>query len=126
MRVQDILSEEVSQRELYTVERFADDLWRQYGIDVQFTKHFVERVNDPRNNPPIYVDDLIDMFRKEYHSQGEHISQLPDQSQGVMRDMFTKLNLPFVIIDGKRGKTMVTKTAMRKKDFRTSNPTFDV
>ena len=125
MKLKDIF-EDITPQELYTVERFADNLWSKYGVDVQFTKHFMDRVNDPRNQPPIYVDDLIDMFRKEYQQQGQHIAQLPDQAQSVMRDLITKLNLPFVIASGYRGKQMIVKTAMRKKNFQTSNPVFAV
>jgi hypothetical protein len=118
--------EDITPRELYTVEKFADDLWSAYGIDVQFTKHFIDRVNDPRNKPPIFVDDLIDMFRKEYQHQGASIAALPTQSQGVMRDMITRLNLPFVMTGGKNNKTMVAKTTMRKDKFTTTSPVFDV
>lgn len=126
MKVQDILGEDITQQELFTVERFADSMWSKYGVDVQFTKHFMDRVNDPRNQPPIYVDDLIDLFRKAYQQQGQHIAQLPDQAQSVMRDMITQLNLPFVIVDGYRSKKLIAKTAMRKKNFGTSNQVFSV
>lgn len=125
MKVCDIL-EDITPQELYTVSQFADDLWNRFGIDVQFTKHFIERVNDPRNNPPIYVDDLIDMFRKEYQQHGHNIAQLTDQTQGVMRDMVTKLNLPFVLVKGYRDTKLVAKSIIRKPNFQTTNPIFSV
>lgn len=118
MKLRDIL-EDITQRELYTAERFANDLWNKLGIDVKFSSHFVDQVNLPRNQPPIYIDDIIDMFRKAYRQHTGDISKIPDQDEGVLKDVFTKLNLPFVITHEYGGKTLIAKSTMRKKDFTT-------
>lgn len=125
MKLEDIF-EDITPQELYTVERFANDLFNKLGVDVQFSAHFVQRVNDPRNKPGIYVDDLIDMFRKEYQQHGKDLAQLPGEAQGVLRDAFTKLNLPFVITQRYGGKTLLAKSTMRKKVFGTTSKMFTV
>ena len=45
--------EEVTQKQLNDLERFADRLLDKFGIDVEFTKHFADRMNDDRNKPAI-------------------------------------------------------------------------
>ena len=44
-------NEDFSQRDVNDLEKFADRILKKYKIDVEFTKHFVDRLNDPRNSP---------------------------------------------------------------------------
>ena len=60
------VNEDISSSELSYVERFADSLWGKLGIDVRFSRHFIDRLNDQRNGEPISVDELIRLFLKEY------------------------------------------------------------
>jgi hypothetical protein len=116
------LFEEVSQKDLSDVERFATNLWGRLGVDVRFSYHFIGRVNDPRNRKPITVGELIRLFRKEYEEYGKVIAH--SDGEAVLKDALTSLNLPFVIKDENQGpddKTMVAKTIMRKPNFQTSN-----
>ena len=48
----------VTNYELSRLEQFLDRVWGQLGIDLVFTRHFLDRVNDPRNIRPITVDEL--------------------------------------------------------------------
>ena len=47
------LQAKFTQRDVDDIEKFADRILAKFGIDVQFTKHFVDRLNDPRNDPAI-------------------------------------------------------------------------
>jgi hypothetical protein len=125
MKIQEIF-EDITPQEMYTVERFANDLFHQYGIDVRFSGHFMDQANLPRNRPPIYVDDLVDMFRKAYRKYGGKIAELPDESQLVIKDLMTKLNMPFVISRRYGPKALVAKTVQRKQNFGTSNQVLPV
>ena len=40
---------EITKSDLDQVERYADKLFGALKIDVEFTKHFMDRVNDARN-----------------------------------------------------------------------------
>lgn len=125
MKIKEIVNEEISQLELNQVESFADKLWNKLGIDVQFTKHFIERLNDERNGKPITTAELIRLFKKEYESYGKRISNLSD-AEAVLKDLTTEINLPFIIKDIGNDKTLVAKTIMRKADFKTPDPEFVV
>lgn len=124
MKIQELM-EAVTQSELDQVERFADALWGKLGIDVEFTRHFMDRVNDERNGKPISSAELVRLFKKEYERNGKQIAQL-DGAEGVMRDLLTTVNLPFVIKDTQNGKELVAKTVMRKDDFKTPDPQYVV
>ena len=117
----------VSQSDLNQVERYADKLFAKVGLDVEFTKHFLQRVNDTRNQKPITSAELIRLFRQEYQKHGLTIGELPAEAEAVMKDMETDINVPFKIVLNKDGDLeLIAKTIMRKQDFKTSNQTFDV
>jgi hypothetical protein len=126
MKIKDIIVEEVTQSQLDSVERFADALWGKLGIDVNFTKHFIERINDERNKKPITSAELIRLFKKEYDRYGKTIASMDDHDEAVMKDLLTNINLPFVINDRNDQQQLVAKTVMRKADFKTPNPEFVV
>jgi len=117
----------VSQSDLNQVERYADKLFAKVGLDIEFTKHFLQRVNDTRNQKPITSAELVRLFRQEYQKHGLTIGELPAEAEAVMKDMETDINVPFKIVLNKDGDfELIAKTIMRKQDFKTSNQTFDV
>lgn len=120
------LCEEVTQTQLNDVEKFADKLWGKLGIDVEFTKHFIERMNDQRNGKDISAAELVRLFKKEYEKYGKDIKQIDDAGEALMTDLFTDVNLPFVMRHRKHGNELVAKTVMRKKNFKTNDPSYEV
>jgi predicted kinase len=116
------LDEKVNQSQIDQLEKFADRILAKYDIDVEFTRHFVDRLNDPRNNPEIKVVELQKFFKKIQKNKGKDIKSNPD-TQVVLKDLTTNLNLP-VVINYKDGEfEVVNKTIMRKKDFKTPDKT---
>jgi hypothetical protein len=109
--------------QIKSVEEYADKLFQGLGLDVEFTKHFKERINDPRNSKPITSAELIGMFKRAFQKSGKKIAEMPPQAQAVIQDMRTDLNSPFVIEYDPRSKEidLTMKTIMRKKDFQTTN-----
>ncbi len=120
------LFENVTQAQLNDVEKFADKLWAKLGVDIAFTKHFVERMNDDRNNKDISSAELIRLFKKEYERWGKDIKTIDDEGEAVLTDLFTTINLPFVMKDTADGKKLVAKTVMRKTNFKTPDPSYKV
>ena len=117
---------EVNQSQLNQVEKYLDKLWDKVGIDVEFTRHFMDRVNDARNNKPINTAELIKIYREVYKKYGKQISQLSRGTEIVLRDMDTDINVPVVLQwDGKE-LDMVAKTVMRKKNFMTRTKKYSV
>ena len=115
------VSEDFTQRDVNDLEKFADRILKKYGIDVEFTRHFVDRLNDPRNSPAIKVSELQKFFKKIQRNKGQNIRNNPDV-EAVLKDMSTNLNLPVVIkTKGDDSFEVTNKTIMRKKDFRTTS-----
>ena len=121
------IKEDVSKGELDQVEKYADKLFAAVGIDVEFTRHFLDRVNDERNKKPINTAELVRLFRLTYKKYGKKIPKMGPDAQAVIHDMETDINMPFVLnVDRSGMLDMVAKTVMRKKDFKTSNPKLNV
>ena len=126
-KVRDIY-EEISPADLNQLERFADKLFSKVGIDVEFTRHFLDRVNDERNKKPISSGELTRLFKQEFKKWGRPIAQMGPDQEAVMKDLQTDINMPFALKwDSKNNELdLVAKTVMRKKDFKTTNKEFPV
>ena len=122
------LNENITQKQLNAIESYADRLFRAVDIDVEFTRHFIDRVNDSRNKKQITQSELIRLFKQTYKKHGKQIPQMGDEAQAVIRDMQTDINMQFVLAYDNRNKELdlVAKTIMRKKGFKTSNKKLDI
>lgn len=115
------VKEDVSQQELNDLEKFADRLLNKFDIDIEFTRHFKDRMNDPRNKPAISVEELKSLFKKMADNKGKRIKK-HGNAEAVLKDMQSDLNLP-VVVNWKNGEfEVVNKTIMRKKGFKTTSP----
>lgn len=113
--------EEVSQKELNDLEKFADRLLNKFDVDIEFTRHFADRMNDKRNKPAITVAELQRLFKKMAQNKGKKIKK-HGNSEAILKDMQSDLNLP-VVINWKNGEfEVVNKTIMRKKAFKSPDP----
>ena len=110
------------------LEKFADKLFGKVGIDVEFTRHFLDRVNDVRNKKPITMSELTRLFKQEYKRWGKPIAQMGPDQEAVMKDLQTDINLPFALRwDSENNELdLIAKTVMRKADFKTPNQEFPV
>jgi len=124
------LMEEISQEQLNQVELFADRLFAKAGIDIKFTQHFVDRMNDDRNGKPISAAELIHLFKRTWVRYGRAMADFPDNFEAVIHDLSNDVNVPFTIrdtpLDTSLDKTLISKTVMRKKDFKTDNEKLSV
>ena len=110
----------ITREDIRELEKFADSLLKDYGIDVEFTRHFGDRMSDERNTPCINVKELKDFFRKVYNNKGMKIKG-NSGIEAILKDMQKNLNMP-VVIDYRNGEVELTfKTIMRKKNFSSPN-----
>ena len=118
----------LTQSELDQLEVFADRLFAKVGIDVEFTRHFLDRVNDERNVKQITASELTRLFKQEYKRWGKPIAQMGPDSEAVLKDLATDVNIPFALRWDKENNELdlIAKTVMRKKNFKTSNKEFEV
>ena len=117
------INEDITQTQLNQIETYADRLFKAVNIDINFTRHFIDRVNDKRNQKPINTAELTRLFKQTYKKHGKKIPKMGDDAQAVITDMQTDINMPFVLAFDDRRKEidLVAKTIMRKKDFNTPN-----
>ena len=118
----------VTQEQLNVLEKMLDKLFASLDIDVEFTRHFLDRVNDERNQKQITIFELTDLFGKVYNKYGKQIKELNPDAEAVLKDISTSINVPFVIeYDRRKGMLeLISKTVMRKKDFKTRNKVYKV
>lgn len=98
------------------------------GIDVRFSRHFADRVNDPRNGKDITVEEIARLFSEVYKEHGRILQQLGPAAEVLLTDLSTKLNVP-VVFDWDRTEEeldMVAKTIMRKNNYKTHTKTLPV
>ena len=113
---------EIKKSDLDQVEKYADRIFASLGIDVEFTRHFLDRANDKRNVKQITPAELTRLFKQSFKKFGKKIAQLGPDAEGVINDMKTDINMPFVLNLKGGVLELVAKTVMRKKDFKTSGP----
>jgi len=117
-----VIKEEITKPQLDSIEKYADGLFNKLGIDIEFTRHFLDRVNDKRNKKPITTAELIGMFKRLYKKHGKPLSKIDDDFNAVVKDFNNNINIPFAINVTDDDIEMYAKTVMRKKDFKTSTP----
>ena len=122
------LRETISKKDLDGIEKFADRLFAKVGIDVEFTRHFLDRANDERNKKQITTAELTRLFKQTFKTHGKKIPKLGPDAEAVIKDMQTDINMPFVLKWDKNSQEfeLVAKTVMRKKGFQTSNDVLSV
>ena len=117
------LNESLSKKVLHDLEKFADRLFSKLNIDIAFTKHFKDRINDERNEPEIKASEMVAFFKKAFKKHGKTIRDLGDKAQALLVDLQKELNIPFVLKWDKENNEfdLIAKTIMRKKDFHSPN-----
>ena len=111
----------ITRKNLDDIEKYADRLFAKVGIDVEFTRHFLDRVNDARNRKQITTSELTRLFKQSFKKYGKQIAKLGPAAQAVINDMRTDINMPFVLEPKGKELELIAKTVMRKKNFKTTN-----
>ena len=58
------INEDITQQQLDQIETYADRLFKAVNVDINFTRHFIDRVNDRRNQKPINTAELTRLFKQ--------------------------------------------------------------
>jgi hypothetical protein len=107
----DTSTNEMSMSQLKGVERYAEK--QLSPQDIEFTQHFFDRVNDPRNGKPISDAELTGFFKRLSKIKNKFKEFLEKYKEIVVRDKRYDINIPFV----KQANQAIAKTVMRKDDF---------
>jgi hypothetical protein len=114
------LVKEMAFADLQQVEKYADK--ELDPVDIYFTKHFFDQVNNPRNNKDISSAELIGFFKRLSKNKKKFVEFIKKYQEFVVKDNKTDINIPFVSQVNK----VLAKTIMRKQSFSTTNPVFYV
>ena len=116
--------EPLTQADLNLVEAYLDRVFSGLGMDVSFTRHFLDRVNDPRNKKQITKKELAQLFAKEYERYGKTLARLGPDQEALLTDLSSSINTPVALRWNRQKQTleMVAKTVMRKPGFRPNDP----
>jgi hypothetical protein len=119
---------EISKQQLDKIEQVLDKLFAEIDIDIEFSNHFLDRLNDARNKKQITVDELMKIYADTFSKYGTRIAKMKSGAEAMLKDISTDINIPFVLsLDKKTGTLdMTAKTVMRKKDFKTQTKRFVV
>ena len=122
----------ITRQELAEIESAVDGFFQEYGIDVDFQgkfTHFLERLNDPRNEAPIYMDELRDFFEDLANEYGDKIArQLNlERPSGVGSDFQfdIPIHMPFMLQWNPRKKMieLIPRTIKKQRDrWKSNNP----
>ena len=70
------LLEKLSWGEIHDAEAHIHQAFRVIGVEVEFTKHFIERINHERNKKDITVKELERLFGKALKTYGKKIHDM--------------------------------------------------
>lgn len=117
----------ITQKQIDQLEKYLDRVWKELDIDVEFTKHFKDRVNDSRNGKQITIEELKNLFMKIYSKHGKAINKSGNRHKdigAVLTDLQTNVNSPIFLKwdNNKKEFEMVASTVMRKKNFKPNSP----
>ena len=109
----------VGMKQIKAFESIVDKLFKKYGIDFKFTRHFGDRMGDDRNNPCISMKELAEFIKKMYARQGKSIKGVAG-AEAVLKDIQSDLNIPVAVTYDRKNDEfdVVMKTIMRKKNFK--------
>jgi len=131
--IESIITENyITRQELASIENAVDGFFKRYNIDVDFQgkfTHFIDRLNDPRNEAPIYTDELTDFFEDLANEYGDKIArQLElERPSGVGSDyqFDVPIHMPFMLQWNPRKKMieLIPRTIKKqRKRWQSNNP----
>ena len=122
----------ITRQELSSIETAVDGFFQRYGIDVDFQgkfTHFIDRLNDPRNEAPIYTDELRDFFEDLATEYGDKIARQLDLERptGVGSDyqFDIPIHMPFMLQwnPSKKIIELIPRTIKKQRDrWKSNNP----
>lgn len=126
-----LIEEKITKAHIKAIEGVLDKLFAKYDMDIEFTRHFADRLNDSRNSPDITVKELTTTLKKLYmkvrESEGKTLTKYKD-AEAVLKDLQNDLNMPIAVEYDRKNDELdiIMKTVMRKKNFKTPNDVIKV
>ena len=119
------LKEEIKRAKLNAIEKGLEKLFADVVVDIEFTKHFLDRLNDKRNIKDITDVELRKMYQSVHKLHGPKFKNLGDGFNALLKDFKSNINIPFVLkFDKKNDEVdLIAKTKIAKKELKTKKNT---
>ena len=118
----------INQQEISQLEQYINNKLTVYKTEFIMTMHFsVDRINDVRNNPPITIEELKDIFDSLIDNHITAIVALNDKDTFNIRCTNTHINMPCAVVkklqnNGSISHKNIVITVMRKETFYSKDP----
>lgn len=117
----------ITKRAILDLEAEINDILEEDCAEVKFTFHAAyERLNDPRNNPAISLNELEDVFKEFIKIHLTTLLGYPEGTTFTIKCNKTKLHFPCSVVHylryGKKWIVQSVVTVMRKADFKSKDP----
>lgn len=121
------VNEYISPRDLDKIEGELDNQFKPLHIDIEFSRHFYDRLNDPRNGKEIEPQELLNTFKRLHYKHGKGLVNYRNLD-ALVTDFNNNLNIPFNLSYDKKTKMfeLISKTIMRTNKFHSSDRKFKV
>ena len=125
MKLKELITE-MPYAEIKHAEDDIDKLFRDIGLDVEFSKHFKDRISDDSydsRDSDVTYNELFKAFKELKDKYGQYLinaRQRPKEFIAILKDATTNLNIPFSIDYDKIYNglhKLKAFTLMRKKNF---------
>jgi hypothetical protein len=114
---------EMAKADMDKVEKYADSQLSPSDIELgKETDHFFQRLNDPRNGKEISPAELTGFFKRLAKNKKKFLEFIKQYNEFVVKDKRTGINIPFMV----QANKLIAKTIMRKDDFKSSTPVYQV
>jgi hypothetical protein len=114
----------LTQKDLDTIQKALEGIYKSRGFDLVYSRHFIERVNDWRNGKQITIGELITILNASIKIHGKALMMMPHEAEGIIKDANSKINLMVAIEHNSRTGLceLRIKSCYRKVNFRANNP----
>jgi len=95
--------------EVKELEQYLDKMFADMGLDVNLTKHFVERILGREQS--VTMDEVTTAFTKLKAKYGDRLMQAKetDRYVGILKDFSTSLNIVFELKDDKMNNVTIIR-----------------
>lgn len=111
------LQENVATSDVQYVEKYLNALYAKIKLGFNFSNHFMERVNDSRNVPPINKQELLVFYGKLFEKHKDDLMKLRPEEEVLISNEQMQLHSPIVLKQGNRSNFIRVKTIIRKKKY---------
>lgn len=118
----------ITQQDITKLEDYINNQLAQFKAQFIMTMHFSwDRLNDSRNNPPVTIQELTDIFDKLISQHINNILVLNDGDTFNIRCSKSHINMPCAVKKDTSASATITHkniliTIMRKANFKAKDP----